>query len=380
MAITRVSTGVKAIAGSKTEPQSDERHLSAAVNWLCRSQDATSVGGSASCYNLIFGWGDAYPETTGYIVPTLFTYAERADRSDVADRAIRMVNWLCGVQHHDGSYPAGTGGTGDPSVFNTGQIVFGLVAAYRETSEEAYRRAALRACDWLVDHQADDGHWSSYTYRDNVHTYSTRVAWALLEGSSLADCERAASYRRAARNNLEWAVERRRPNGWFDGAGFGDGDRAFLHTIAYTIRGLLEGSVRLDDSSLVTAAKVSADVLLTRQQSNGILKGSYDDDWSPSWYHCLPGNAQMAVIWSKLHRRTDDRAYLTAARETIEFLKHRQPLDGPDPIRGALAGSSPIVGRYMFLRYPNWGVKFFVDALLSARSRDERVAGEPLLV
>jgi hypothetical protein len=33
-------------------------------------------------------------------------------------------------------------------------------------------------------------------------------------------------------------------------------------------------------------------------------------------------------------------------------------------VRGAIAGSYPIYGRYERLKYPNWATKFFVDALL----------------
>ena len=359
-----------ALARGRTRPRSDEEHLSAAVRWLCRSQDVTASGGSANCYNLVLGWEDEYPETTGYLIPTFYAFAAETDRPAIARRARAMADWLCEIQHPDGSFPAGTGESGDPSTFNTGQIVFGLVDAYRRTGDEAYRKAALDAADWLVRHQSGEGYWDSYTYKDTVHTYSTRVAWALLDADSLAKGS-GGRYRDAARKNLEWAAGKQRPNGWFDGAGFTRSDEAFLHTIAYTIRGLLEGGVALEDASLVEAAKRSADVLLERQRRHGVLKGSYDDAWRPTWYYCPTGNAQMAIVWLRLYQHTGETTYLPAARETVAFLKRRQPLEAPREIRGALPGSSPIFGRYLFLRYPNWAAKFFVDAIL-LRRRCER--------
>ena len=53
------------------------------------------------------------------------------------------------------------------------------------------------------------------------------------------------------------------------------------------------------------------------------------------------------------------------ARRAIAFLKENQQLDNPDPIvRGAIAGSRPIWGRYSMFEFPNWAAKFFADALM----------------
>ena len=349
-----------------TEPGSDEEHLDAAIDWLCYSSDVSADDGSAATYNLVLGWEDQYPETTGYIVPTLYEYADRTGDQERFERATAMAEWLLDIQHANGSFPGGTGTSGDPNVFNTGQIILGLTEAYRQTGREAFRAGAERACDWLVRTQDEDGSWSQYDYRSTTHVYTTRVAWALLEASTIV--EESRSYEAAARKNLSWAHSHRNDNGWFSNAAFQPGDDPFLHTLAYTIRGLLEGSQHLDDDALFQAAKESADTLLELQQADGILKGAYSDDWSPSWYYCLPGNAQMGLVWYRLYELTDDRQYLLAARSTAEFLKHHQPLTGPPTVRGGLPGSHPYVGRYIFLRYPNWGAKFLADLLLSLTS------------
>jgi DUF1680 family protein len=368
----RVRAGAAALSTDlpfpPADPKSDAVHLDAAVDWLRESQDATDTGGSAATYNLVLGWEDAYPETTGYIVPTLLAYAETTGTPDAEDRALRLAEWLLDVQHPAGSFPAGTGETGEPSVFNTGQILRGLVAAYRATADERYRAAARDAADWLTDQQTTDGYWDTHDYRNAVHTYSTRVAWAVLEAGDIAPDQNEA-YVAAARRNFEWATAQQRPNGWFEHAGFEPGATPYLHTIAYTVRGLLEGGLLLDDERTVAAATRTADELLSIQANDGVLKGAYDATWSPAWYHCLTGNAQMAVIWLRLYEHTGDRDYRRAARRTIEFLKRRQIMAGPPPVRGGLAGSYPVVGPYLYLRVPNWAAKFFSDALLSARDR-----------
>ena len=281
-----------------------------------------------------------------------------------------MAEWLRTVQLDSGAFPSGTGGTGSPSVFNTGQIVFGMVRTHEETKEEPYRRAAREACDWLVDQQAADGYWDRHDYLGEVHAYSTRVAWALLEAAELLP-ERADIYREAARRNFEWAVGLQAENGWFDRAGFDAESTPFLHTIAYTVRGLLEGAIALEHRDFTAAARRSADALRSIQERHGTLKGAYDASWSPSWYYCLTGNAQMAIVWLRLYQVTGERSYLSAAREAIEFLKRRQVLAPTPIIRGALAGSYPIVGSYQALRFPNWAAKFFADALLLLRAIED---------
>jgi hypothetical protein len=344
----------------------DDEHAQAAMEWLCHSQTVTRNGGSAASYNLVLGWEEAYPETTGYIVPTMLSYAAAMDAPEIRSRALQMADWLCTVQHGRGSFPAGTGEQGEPNVFNTGQIVRGLVKAYRATGVERYRTAVRQASDWLLEQQSPAGYWDQFDYRNEIHTYLTRTAWALVEAGSILP-KRADAYRAAATRNFRWAIEQQRPNGWFAHAGFDPDQAPYLHTIAYTVRGLLEGGLLLDESAILAGASRSADQLLAIQQSEGLLKGAYDESWSPAWYYCLTGNAQMAVIWLRLFEHSDDREYLRAARRAISFLKRRQVRTGPPAVQGGIAGSYPIVGRYMYLRFPNWAVKFFLDALLLAR-------------
>ena len=355
---------------SQGDTGADDDHLTTAVDWLYRSQDVTGGGGSAATYNLVLGWEEQYPETTGYIVPTLYEYADGDRDSEAFERATAMTEWLVSVQRSDGAFPEGTGESGEPNVFNTGQAVFGLVEAARQTGDVRFVSAARAASDWLVEVQDESGAWTEFDYKDETHAYTTRVAWALLEAATVVD-ERRDAYRRAAAANLEWAVGKQRANGWFDDAAFTAGEDPYLHTIAYTIRGLLEGGRLLGDDGLTAAAKRSADALLEIQRRDGPLKGAYDEEWSPAWYHCLTGNAQMGIVWLRLYELTGDREYLLAARSTAEFLKRHQSRTGPSGVRGGVPGSYPHVGRYLFLRYPNWATKFFADLLIGLRTASD---------
>jgi uncharacterized protein YyaL (SSP411 family) len=361
-----LSETLRDLRGEETVVGQNRRHLDAAVKWIFTAQDATETAGCASAYNLVLGWGGPYPETTGYIIPTLYEYAEQRKRSEPQRRAAEMAEWLLTRQFDDGSFPAGDDPTNEtePSIFNTGQIVFGLARAHREIGEQRFVDAVRRAGAWLADVQHEDGYWDQYDYNDVVHSYSARVGWALADAYHLTGVERL---REAAINNLRWVVKQRRPNGWFDKCGFEADEDPYLHTIAYTIRGLLEGGCLLDDDELVREAQTSADAFLELQMKQGVLRGRYDRELNPSAFYCLTGNAQMAIIWYRLFEETGEQRYRQGADETVAFLKTRQRMDGPPQVRGGLKGSDPVWGRYMYLRYPNWAAKFLADALLLAK-------------
>lgn len=358
------------LRGRETTPGTNAEHLRAAVEWLGRSQHVTDTGGSASAYNLVLGWGGPYPETTGYIVPTLYDYAAATGDETARESAERMAEWLLTTQFEDGSFPAGDSPETEtePSVFNTGQILFGLARAYEETGDGRYREAVRRAADWLVVVQHEAGYWDQFDYHDTVHSYSSRVGWALVRASEVTGETR---YREAASANLHWVARQAREDGWFDHCGFEPGDDPFLHTLAYTIRGLLEGGLGLGDDELVAVATRAADSFLVRQRRDGVLRGQYDESMRPRGYYCLTGNAQMAVVWYRLYEETGEAKYREAADETVAFLKTRQRMDGPAVVRGGLRGSDPVWGRYMYLRYPNWATKFLADALLLAERLGE---------
>ncbi len=62
-----------------TRPTDNRTHLDAAIAWLKHAQDVTGNGGVAQTYLVRSRhWAPSYPETTGYIIPTLYRYAKLA--------------------------------------------------------------------------------------------------------------------------------------------------------------------------------------------------------------------------------------------------------------------------------------------------------------
>jgi hypothetical protein len=309
----------------------------------------------------------AYPETTGYIIPTFFAYAVWSGNEEYRRRAVRMAEWEVDVQIENGAVQ---GGVVDfpptPAIFNTGQVLFGWSRAFLETGNEAFRNAAARAANFLVSAQDADGAWrregSKYA-RPGINLYDARTAWGLIEAYRVTGNQR---HREAGRRNLEFVLSRQCSNGWFPNCCLDDDQRPLLHTIAYTIEGLLEAGVLFEEHRFVDAARRPLDVLLSLQRSDGSLAGRFDCNWRPvAGWTCLTGDAQIALCWLRLFEFTGSKKYLEAARRMNRFVMATQDLKSSNRgVRGGIKGSYPIWGAYSPYEYPNWAAKFFVDALL----------------
>src|ERR1051325_2416995 len=142
-----------------------DQSIDCVVGGLCVAQDksASQDGGVAAGYSLLDGWEASYPETTGYIIPTILAYSKLRSHDALRERARRMLDWLGSIQCADGSFPGGTIDIENkvPTVFNTGQILFGLAAGVSEFGKEFYEPMS-RAADWLVKVQERDGSWQKY--------------------------------------------------------------------------------------------------------------------------------------------------------------------------------------------------------------------------
>ncbi len=359
-------------------------HLREAVDWLARAQDGTPDDGVARGYSLGYlryfhsrGWQPSYPETTGYIIPTLLEAARRLDRPELAARALRAGDWEIAVQLPDGAVQGGVIGEGrSPAVFNTGQVMFGWLALFEETGEQRFADAARRAGRYLAAVQEADGHWragNSEFARKDTTLYNARVAWAFAEAGARLE---EPGFTAGAARNLRAVATLQHPNGWFPHCCLTDPARPLLHTLAYTIRGLLEGARVLGDEALLQAAVRPARAILERVREDGWLPGRFNADWSGAVeWSCLTGNAQMVNNWIRLWAITGEREWLGPVGQVLRFLKRTQNRGSRDPgLRGGIKGSAPLTGGYGRHELLNWATKYFVDALM--RDGDAR-AGRP---
>ena len=352
----------------------DTDHLREAAAWLARAQDATGDGGVAGRYTLGRGWSSSYPETTGYIIPTFLALDAEpgAEGAGFHERARRCVDFLLGVQLPSGAFPGLeiADNREKPSIFNTAQILNGLTAWHRAERDESTLEAARRAADWLTEMQDADGAWRVHLYGSGrPYTYMAHAACWLAEFGAHAGEERHLD---AARRHLEWVIRHvDAATGWIDDCGFGEEDqrlrRAVTHTIAYTIWGILFIADTIGHEAGLDVARRAAHGVARRLEVSRWLPGKLDATWKPAArFACLTGNAQMALIWLKLHELDGDPALVSAACKAIDLVKQAQSTTSNDPgIRGAIPGSDPVWGDYITLAFPNWAAKFFIDALLA---------------
>jgi len=338
-----------------------ERHLAAAEAWLVRAHDVSPDGGVSYGYSLRGGWRPSYRETSGYIVPTFFRLAQHRSRPEYRERGLKIARWLLSVQNPDGSFSNPRFGE-QGIVFDTGQDLFGLLAAFEQSENEQFLSAARRAGDWLVAVADAELRWTKNEYLGVPHVYNTRTAWALCKLRAFAS---SPSYERVARANLDHAVAAQR-DGYFADCGFRPGKPAPTHTIAYTIRGLLEAGRVLEDQRYLGAAERGAWAMLRHLRSDGFLPGEIDENGrETARFCCLTGNCQLGVIWAKLYQSSGEEKFRQAAVRALRYVMSRQDIETSDrDVRGAIKGSHPIWGRYAPLTYPNWATKFFIDALL----------------
>lgn len=353
-----------------------------ALGWLCRAQDhsVTADGGAARHYSLIDGWGPSYPETTGYIVPTMLSCAPLYEESDLAQRGQRMLDWLLAIQLPSGAFQGGTilDEPVVPVTFNTGQILIGLAAGAARFGEP-YTQAMHDAARWLVDAQDADGCWRRHASPfagSGENSYDTHISWGLLEAARASGEE---AYAESALRNIRWAMSRQLDNGWFSSCCLHDPKRPLTHTLGYAVRGIIEGYLYSRDEALLDSAVRAAEGLASALAANGFLPGRIASDWRGTVpWACLTGSVQIASCWLLLYRETGNGAFRDAAWRANEYVRRTIAMDGPPGERGGVRGAFPISGRYNRYQYLNWAAKFFVDAnMLEETIRGDDQAGAP---
>jgi len=361
---------IKDYIGIKNKIYDNSVHLTASMDWVKKAHNKD--GGISSGYSLNprdgVGWRSSYPEISGYFIPTIFDCYKETISEIFYQKAVEVADWLTSLQMKSGGFQGHPIGSPEKEmVFDTGQILGGLTRAYRETNDSKYLEAAERAAQFLIFIMEKDGSWIKYSLNSLPHTYHTRVAWKIATLSQVTDNE---TYLEAAVRNIEWALSKQQNNGWFENSSFDLVTDPLLHTIAYTIRGILEVGLIDDNKEYVNLARKSADGLLNLYNERKFLAGTFDSSWnSKSRWTCIVGDSQISIIWLKLYEIFKDKKYLESAESINNFVKSTQSTNSSNPgIKGGIKGAYPFYGRYEPYAFPAWAVKFFIDSLILENS------------
>lgn len=349
-----------------------EQGIDWATAWVCLAQDSSIShdGGVAGHYSLINGWSASYPETTGYIIPTMLEYAKLRQSETIRRRAKAMLDWLVSIQLSCGGFQGGMIDSRPivPVTFNTGQILLGLASGVREFGSK-YFEPMLRAADWLVETQDSGGCWRKYPSpfaAEGEKAYETHVAWGLLEAGSIAAQKK---YTDAALANIHWALKYQKENGWFAKCCLTNSAEPLTHTLGYVLRGLLEGFRFTQEPMILNACIKTANGLVSAIHENGFLPGRLNSEWqgTVSWA-CLTGTAQIAYCWLRMHQLLDNIEYRNAAYAANLYVRRSMKISGAPQTAGGIKGSFPINGSYGQFAYLNCASKFFIDASIAEKA------------
>ena len=350
---------------AKSEIRDDASHLKDALAWLQKTQTVVD-GGSSAMFDLKTGWKKSYPETSGYIVSTYLSFWEMTSDERFKKLAIELADWEIDIHAPNGGVRSNME-SDQTRIFNTGQVMLGWLDLYERFKDEKYLTHSLKAGDYALNLQEEDGSWVKDTY-GGPRTYQARTDWALIKLSRLSG---NTKYEAAARKNLNWIASNRNKVGWYDSCGF-LADLPITHVIDYTLRGLYECAIELKDAALMKDVELSMDHLLTAIENQSVhnipymIPQKFDDAWKGDLStSCLTGNAQLAYLYMAMGHHLNKKYYIEAGNKILETLKSVQIFDSNDEnVHGAVPGCFPFYYGYCQGTFPNWATKFYADALM----------------
>ena len=326
------------------------------LKWIINSFSVNNNLGSSSHSNIIGKFSVPYLETTGYLLPTLLNATRYFDDQHYKELALKQISFFQEYKNEDGSFYQKVNDS-KPIVFDTSQILLGLCAIYKHKQTKEVKSLIKEANKWLTDNLNEQGSFINYNYTSNTcPAYYARVFWAMLSANEIIPLEN--KYKVIA--GLEKIVSSSLSNYSFHNWGFENETYVLTHNIAYTLRGLYESALLLNDRNISKLVNNIIETIVNIINSKGSLCGAYDKDWQPDCsYVCSTGNAQLAFLISKVNTEKYEDVIVLL----IKPLLKAQKINGFN--QGAIPSSIPLWGKYQRWRYTNWTQKFFCDALLN---------------
>ena len=272
----------------------------------------------------------AYPEVSGYFIPTLLSLGEEP-------LARQYAQWLVRIQNADGSWN-GPDAKGKPYTFDVGQILKGLVAIHPIMPE--VETALLRGCDWLASRVGPDGAIST----------PTSDAHEMRDGSFVPD-----AFHLYTLEPLHAAARFGRPQ--YDDAI----TRALAHykqdptlgqfcTLSHFHAYIVEALFDLGETAIASRAMAQMTPL---QNPDGSLP-AYPEGNAHGRGICSTGVAQYALIWLKLGQPEP-------ARRAFDWLCATQ-----NPSGGFFGSYGPKADYFPDAEI-SWAVKYFLDVYVRLR-------------
>lgn len=252
-----------------------------AIEWI---KNNTNIGEGVICNTNL---PKSYPEVSGYYIPTLLRWGYK-------ELAIQYAQWLCEIQHADGSWYDTEDNA--PYIFDTAQVLKGLIAI-REVMPEVDQHI-ISGCNWILSNMTQEGRvvspvkdiWGdSKTISELIHTYCIspiRDAGELFHNQKYVE----AADKIAIYYTTEWKDEILNFN-------------LLSHFYAYVMEAMID--IGREDLAREAMAKIAS-----LQKESGAVPAYNNCDWV-----CSTGLFQLALVWYRLGNiENGDKAFKYACK------------------------------------------------------------------
>lgn len=349
-----------------------EEFMHHAFDWLRKASDCWGgSNGFAARYKMIAdSWQGPYPETTGYIIPTLREYSSYTNSQEPLLMAEAAAKWLSSRQLSDGSIRCNVevptnnfDSEHEIVLFDLGAILQGFCSISEMDSKYFFNSEML--ANFIVRNQNDCGLWDKYLYFDHFGTHNSLVAYALiLSGIQLNNEKITKSGEKCLRNLLC----RFRDNGFIDFCSFNNKshESAFLHPYVYSIEGFLKTALLTKNDEWLIPIRTPLEKLKNDMLDTQCFNVShYNENMGRnSSYIATTSIAQLSDCWLKYAKITGDVEYHEVAGICLDKLCDLMFLNGSHAIRGGIPSSYPVGGGYGPHTINNWTIKYFIDACI----------------
>ena len=229
-----------------------------------------------------------YTEITGYGA-SLLAHLSKWHKSDTFLQAARdAADFLLSIQLDNGAYPHcpnpdSSCAQGEQFTFDTSMCTMGIMDLYRVDSDEKYLKSAIKAGDWLLSMQREDGSFKAKYSIQAGHTNTgnffgdgscihVKNAMALLK---LADACKEDRFTEGAKKVCEYTLALHADNGLF--WSMPSKNFVFTHAHCYACEGFISAGAYLNEQRYTDAALKGVRWLQNSQNADGSVYQVYAD-------------------------------------------------------------------------------------------------------
>lgn len=270
----------------------------------------------------------AYPEVTGYYIPTLLRWGYR-------ELAVSYAKWLCKIQKEDGSW-YDTDDTA-PYIFDTAQILKGLIAV--RSIYPQVNNHIIAGCDWILKNMEESGKLitpSKAAWGDKgicselIHIYCLSP---LVQAGNIFNNPK---YQEAANKILSYYKKQHYE------------EIMDFHLLSHFYAYIMEGLIDMGEDAMALEAMKKVAIL---QKENGAVPAFKNVDWV-----CSTGLFQFALVWFRL-------GDIEHGNKAFEYACKLQNESGGWYGSYLSERNATETNTYFPFSEISWAVKYFLDAL-----------------